>query len=244
MRPFFIDIRDIRNYALYAIAVAGIPLGWFVVALYIWRDEAVGFVMQVAGGLALVGFVAVYWFFDRIPSVPGEAELKQKLKARMDAGEILAKETVEALTPEDIALLNRLNYIFTGIITLTMGAIAYISYYPAKEMLGYPYTVAIPAGLALLFAVLTYKWAQLLPIIIAKGEKSIVDGMITNRFRRQEGKGIFSYLIVGTTELGVSKRDYRTLIVGEYVRIDYIPSFGNMVLHIIKPRHSPTEVKA
>lgn len=234
MRSIFIDPRDIRNTGLYILAIAVLPLAWIIVALFIWRDDYTDFILYFAGAMALAGAVFVYWKFDRIPPGPNEAELKKKMTEMMAKGEILAIETTEPLTPEESRWLTRLNNILVGVLIIVMGGIAFVTYYPAKEMAGDPWSIVIPAGIGLLFSFLVYKYALMLPKIVKAGKKEVVNGIVTNRLRRIEYRHVYYYLTVGTKELRVGKRDYRTYQVGEAVRITFLPDFGSMVMKITR----------
>lgn len=234
MRPIFIDPRDIRNVFLYALVIGVIPLGIVILALWIVGEKYLTPILYTAGGIALVGIFIVYWFFDRIPRGPNEVELKKRMAEMMERGEVLAKESTEPLSAAEINWLTRLNYILTAALTVVMGGIAYVSYYPAKELAGDSWTLVIPIGLGAVFAFLVYKYSLLLPKVVKAGKKEVVQGLITSRHTRRDGNNFDYLLTVGTRELEVSKRDYRTYSVGEVVRIDFIKDFGNMVLKITR----------
>jgi hypothetical protein len=235
MRPFFVDPRDIRNIGLYFLFCAVLPLAWIVAALFFWRNDYTDFILYVAGGIALIGAVLVYWHFDRIPRGPNEAELKKRMAEMMAEGEVLATETTEPLSPAETGYLARLNIILVGVLIIVFSGFAWISYYPAREMLGDPWTMVIPSAIALGFGFLIYKYSLMLPRIVKAGKKEVVQGIITSRrTMRHESSNDHYYLTIGTRELHVSKRDYRTYNVGEVVRIDFIKDFGGMVLKITR----------
>lgn len=234
MRPIFVDPRDIRNVFLYAIVIGVIPLGIVILALWIVGEKYLTPILYTASGIALMGIFIVYWFFDRIPRGPNEMELKKRMAEMMERGEVLARESSEPLTAAEINWLTRLNYILTAALTVVMGGIAYVSYYPAKELAGDPWTLVIPLGLGVLFSFLVYKYSLLLPKVVKAGKKEVVQGLITSRQARADGHSLDYFLTVGKKELQVSKRDYRTYNVGELVRIDFIKDFGNMVLKITR----------
>lgn len=159
-------------------------------------------------------------------------EVKQQLEDLQSSGQPLHYEVDVPLTPQDRTLIKGLFFkIALFCIALAIPFAGVLYFFRSEEM------VLLICGVALLsFIYIIAKAGYQLGSNLKAGKKTVVRGIITDRFTRKEygaadedGKReekIVSYFQVGAREFRVDRGIYGDHKIGEAVELHYITSTG------------------
>ena len=169
-------------------------------------------------------------------------EVQQQLDDLWNSGQDLFYEKQVPLTPQDIVLIKRLFFKITlFFIVLSIPVVLVIYNFRKEEVV-----LVVGGAIVLFFIFAIVKAANQLGSNLRVGTKTMVRGIITDRFTKEEygaadedGKRsvmIRNYLQVGNREFKVNNLMYRDYKIGEAIEFHFIISQQNKpyFLHHVK----------
>ncbi|MEK6782896.1 MAG: hypothetical protein AABY93_14450 [Bacteroidota bacterium] len=160
-------------------------------------------------------------------------EVKKQLDDLAEQGLSLHYEKDVPLTPQDISLIKRLFLRVTlFFIILSIPFVVVVYFFPEKEIV-----LVINCAMLLFFIFAITRAAFQVGSNLRAGNKTLVKGIITDRFTKKEfgiadedgkrSETVVNYLQIGTREFKVDRLIYKKYRIGDAIELHFIVSQRN-----------------
>jgi hypothetical protein len=234
MRWYEPILRDIGLYGLVLLIAVGVPSAVvYFTSAFVEGQEALVFF----GVCFLTGFVCaavVYWRLTRDPLAVGERETEEKLGRRLQSGELMGAERSVAFEDIDRAKICQLKLFSVWLLPIGLGIVLLMIFLIAEATLSKPYPLVISVTAFFIFAFLAYRYFLLVDRLLSQGEKSVIEGIVTRRFKRRYGRSRYYCLMIGSIEVRVFRHHYLSCRAGDRATVEVLRAFGDWNLRFEK----------
>lgn len=227
-------LHDLKVYGLAALSAFVVPAAVvYFVPPFVKGQEALIFVL----GIFALGFVVagiILWRLTRDPLAAAEKQTMERLQGTVAAGEALGVERTGSLSEPDRQEIRRLKLFSWVGLPFGLGVGLLVLWGITNAKLESPYPLLITSGAFILFGYLTYAYSKIFDRMLLKGEKTVIEGIVTRRYKRRYGRSLYYVLVIGTIEVKVFRHNYLSCRAGDHVLLEVLRSFGDWNLRMVK----------